>query len=127
VWQLNKTTGVLTDLANGGSTTATVAVDGANAYWFSTAGEAPQLLRKPLGGGSIASDELLWSDYGTVMTADSCGVYWSDGTNIYRSTPGDPFYPRIMAVPGGGVAKLVVDDTYLYWLGQGYVGRVPKK
>ncbi len=59
------------------------------------------------------------------MTADSCSVYWTSGSAVYRLTPGaTPVLPLTTDAVAPG--QIVVDDSSAYWVDQTWIGRVPK-
>jgi hypothetical protein len=52
-------------------------------------------------------------------------VYWSASAAIYKQVPGgSPAHAVTTAASAAG--SIALDDQYLYWADQTFIGRVPK-
>jgi hypothetical protein len=134
VFSLNKTTGAYLQYASpdiyGHYWLYGVAVDDTNVHWYVATGAAGEqsysLAGAPKAGGSTSDDALLWGGtFGSWLAAENCALYWTDGSTIFRAIPGGS-PPRALVTAATNAKKIALDDTDLYWIDTGFIGRVPK-
>jgi hypothetical protein len=109
-----------------------LAVDDVDVYYLSFNGHATTpiclLNRQSIGSpSSSGADQLYWgsSPVSQYMLAEHCLVYWSTPTVIYKQVPGgSPSYEVTTAA--SNATAIALDDKYLYWADQSFIGRVPK-
>jgi hypothetical protein len=104
------------------------AVDGTNYYFFATdhSGGSRHLGRLPIAGGTEIDDPV-WANPGVAasLAAEPCAVYWGAGNDIFKMVP-DGSTPLALTRNASQPGQLVVDSTYVYWVDQGFIGRVAK-
>jgi hypothetical protein len=137
VVSLDKATGLFRALSGeiSGQNVIGLAAEDARVYWFElingpTAGgnRFPTIWSEPSGGGAMSSDPMPpTSEYltGSSMIADGCHAYVVQDNVIYKITPGGS-HPVPLVTAAVAPGEMVVDDTYLYWADQGWIGRAPK-
>ena len=122
------------------------AIDASNFYYFQSfnavdgnVGGPPnpipqgRLLRQAKAGGPIFTDVVPAPEsiqgVGTApmsMAADGCTVYWSTGTKIDPGLAGRLAAPRLDERRRQRRRDFVLDDTYVYWVDSGWIGRVAR-
>jgi hypothetical protein len=144
VGRLDKATGALTlDGAESGQTGSLIGavVDANNLYYIEAYGTSdPSMPGPPVtipaarlwreaktAGGPRYNDEVSPPAQGQFlrMAADGCTVYWATGTNIYRASPGGS-PPHVLTSAATTAGEIVLDDSYVYWVDQSWIGRVPR-
>ena len=148
VGRLDKTTGALTTYWGQSGQTGPLlasAMDASNLYTLEAYGTGDpnilgppspipkgRLYRQPKSGGAVLSDDVPApegspsAEYApTWMAADGCTVYWSTGTKIYRASPGGS-PPHVLTNAAVSAGEIVLDDTYVYWVDSGWIGRVAR-
>jgi hypothetical protein len=104
------------------------AVDGTNYYFFGTnhSGGNTHLGRLPVAGGTEIDDPV-WANPNVAasLAAEPCAVYWGAGTNIFKMVP-DGSTPLALTRNASQPGQLAIDSTYVYWVDQGFIGRVAK-
>jgi hypothetical protein len=137
VFSVDKATGALFTIFSGGVGAVPnifgIAVDDVDVYYFSfnAHGSPPlrNLNRQSKATGANADyDALYWtneSGRSDNMLAEHCLVYWSDGNVIFKQVPGGSVAQAVTTAASAATA-IALDDKYLYWADQSFVGRVPK-
>jgi hypothetical protein len=109
----------VTTLASGRSNLTILAVDGARAYWFDSAGLSSCTL------GGCASPKPIASDSGTSIASDGIHVYWTSGTSVMRANAAGSVDTVASSQPGA--SYVAVDSARVYWaVSTGWVMSVAK-
>jgi hypothetical protein len=82
------------------------------------------------GTGPDVGSAFPWNtSVGWNLVAEHCAVYWSGQTGatnaLYKIVPGGS-PPRALTTAATKPGAVALDDKYLYWADQGFIGRVPK-
>ena len=108
-------------------------VPGPRSHRSEAAPDAPQtgyLRRWPTAGGRVVTLTEQFDCSNTNWAADETGLYYYSGGFVMRRSTADPFTPYyVMFAQNASVpiSSLLLDASYVYWLGQhGWIMRTPK-
>jgi hypothetical protein len=139
IGRLDKASGVLTEYWSYDSHSDNyylgAAIDASNFYYIESF--SPQGLTTPLEfrlgrvakmGTTLLKDVIPPGPSLTTplpMVADGCAVYWGVGSTLYRASPGGSA-PYVLTNAAVTMGEMVLDDSYVYWVDKGWIGRVPR-
>lgn len=113
-----------------------VGIDSSSVLYFDERGTANiTLIRKDKNGGATTTRKLCNAECTTAPYArfvvDGCGLYWAIDRSIWRLLPDDTRLRRIswavtVSSAGSLPRRVAVDDKYVYWTDETFIGRTAK-
>lgn len=114
LWALSRAGGTKVALGTGTFEFPVMVADATHAYWIPS--EDGKLVAVPLAGG--APETIATPGNSTTLAIDDTHVYWGDQDNVMKvaKSGGAPVTVATHQLP---VARIVMDDTHLYYLATG--------